>query len=82
MINLRQMAQDEIIFRFESNADKREFWELYIKNSGDRYNNHISNFAKLWRCEDGKLYIDNYKYNLTHEYYPTWTEIKDLTNSM
>ena len=64
-LNLRKLAQSNITFRFETEDDRDEFWELFIKNRRCTFNNHRSellNYAKLWEDESGKLYIDNYKY--------------------
>ena len=79
-LNLHQLAQSNIIFRLETDDDRDEFWELFIKNRGCTFNNHRSellNYAKLWEDESGKLYIDNYKYIMGRELVSTWTEIKE-----
>ena len=79
-LNLRKLAQSNIIFRLETDEDRDEFWELFIKNRGCTFNNHRSellNYAKLWEDESGKLYIDNYKYIMGRELVSTWTEIKE-----
>ena len=79
-INLRKLAESNITFRFETDEDRAEFWELFIKNRGCTFNNHRSellNYAKLWEDESGKLYIDNYKYIMGRELVSTWTEIKE-----
>ena len=79
-LDLRQLAQSNITFRLETDDDRDEFWELFIKNRGCTFNNHRSellNYAKLWEDESGKLYIDNYKYIMGRESVPTWTEIKE-----
>ena len=79
-LNLRQLAQSNITFRLETDEDRAEFWELFIKNRGCTFNNHRSellNYAKLWEDESGKLYIDNYKYIMGRELVSTWTEIKE-----
>ncbi len=79
-LNLRKLAQSNITFRFETEDDRDEFWELFIKNRRCTFNNHRSellNYAKLWEDESGKLYIDNYKYIMGRESAPTWTEIKE-----
>ena len=79
-LNLRQLAESNITFRFETDDDRAEFWELFIKNRGCTFNNHRSellNYAKLWEDESGKLYIDNYKYIMGRGLAPTWTEIKE-----
>ena len=79
-LNLRQLAQSNITFRFETDEDRDEFWELFIKNRRCTFNNHRSellNYAKLWEDESGKLYIDNYKYIMGRKLVPTWTGIKE-----
>lgn len=79
-LNLRQLAQSNITFRLETDEDRAEFWELFIKNRGCTFNNHRSellNYAKLWEDESGNLYIDNYKYIMGRELVSTWTEIKE-----
>ncbi len=79
-LNLRQLAQSNITFRLETDEDRDEFWELFIKNIGCTFNNHRSellNYAKLWEDESGKLYIHNYKYITGRELVSTWTEIKE-----
>ena len=79
-LNLRQLAESNITFRLETDEDRTEFWELFIKNRGCTFNNHRSellNYAKLWEDESGKLYIDNYKYIMGRELVSTWTEIKE-----
>lgn len=80
MINLRKIAEDEVVFRFDSNEDRREFWGLFIKNRGCHYDNHISdlkNFAILWKCEDGKLHINSNDTHPTRLVIPAWTEVKE-----
>ena len=79
-LNLRQLAESNITFRLETDEDRDEFWELFIKNRGCTFDNHRSellNYAKLWEDESGNLYIDNYKYLMRRELVPTWTEIKE-----
>ena len=41
-LNLRQLAEDEVVFRLETDKDRGEFWELFIKNRGCTFNNHSS----------------------------------------
>lgn len=82
-LNLTQMAQDEVAFRFESDEDRKEFWELYIENGGStEYGRNLFNLAstniiKLFRYQGTKeiTYIDIYRDGLL-----TWTQIKGLYN--
>ena len=39
-LNLRQLAESNITFRLETDEDRAEFWELFIKNRGCTFNNH------------------------------------------
>ena len=41
-INLRKLAESNITFRFETDDDRAEFWDLFIKNRGCTFNNHSS----------------------------------------
>ena len=48
-LNLHQLAESNITFRLETDDDRDEFWELFIKNRGCTFNNHRSellNYAK------------------------------------
>ena len=72
MINLRKMAEDEMVFRFESNEDRREFLEL----------TELRETTSLLYVHCIRLNKDNtftlYCNNVLNEYtIPTWTEIKD-----
>ena len=79
MINLRQMAEDEVCFRFESNADKREFWELF---SGSKYSNrNLTDILMQDNATHFKIFVYHneifYAYSKNSWKYPTWTEIKE-----
>lgn len=77
MINLRKMAEDEVVFRFESDEDRKEFWELYVKNDGNRNVCMLGrwNYVNLWIFEKYNKITFNFNNDETH--LQTWTEIKE-----
>lgn len=82
MINLRQMAEDEVVFKFESDEDKREFWELYIENNGSKYSNrNLTDILMQDNTTHFKIFIYHneifYAYSNNSWKYPTWTQIKE-----
>lgn len=81
-VNLRQMAQDEVCFRFESDEDKREFWELYIENNGSKCSNRsLLDILMQDNSTNFKVFVYYneifYGYSNNSWKYPTWTEIKE-----
>lgn len=81
MISLRKMAEDEVVFRFESDEDSREFWDLYVKNDGNMDGNR--SLSVLRKHKTWNLWIYKEYYKITFNAYsderniPSWTEIKE-----
>ena len=80
-LNLRTMAEDGAVFRFESDEDKREFWELYIKNDGSKYSNRsLTDILMQDNSTNFKVFVYYneifYCYSNNSWKYPTWTEIR------
>ena len=80
-LNLRQLAQSNIIFRFETDDDRAEFWHLYVEQNGNMDGNRNRKMLNRHDCWELWIYseYDKVTFNVVtnNNNIPTWTETKE-----